>query len=331
MAIYGDSFFVHLSNKFTYFKSADINNYNLPDNCDVIAISFFCNNYLLIQATINFYQPKTKKLLVYISEPTENGLIDFLKNQESNVFFFGDAVLNEKVDNFSTVISWFMSPINYYKEYYWAKRLAYKSQINRFNKNYMFDCLLGTKKSHRNLIYNFINTHPEQKKFILTYYKNFECMLDHGIWDFPDSSITGHNITIQNTEVNVYSILPVSIYNDSYYSIVAETTCLEEHNQYTEKIAKPIIAKRPFVVFSGSNYLKNLRSLGFKTFHSIIDESYDSEPVLSKRFKLIFEQIEYMLTADPQDIYDRCRPMLEHNHNHFINTNWWAPILQHLE
>jgi hypothetical protein len=44
----------------------------------------------------------------------------------------------------------------------------------------------------------------------------------------------------------------------------------------TEKTAKPIWAKRLFVMFGTPGFLKKLHELGFKTFDHVIDESYDS-------------------------------------------------------
>jgi hypothetical protein len=57
-----------------------------------------------------------------------------------------------------------------------------------------------------------------------------------------------------------------------------------------------------FIVFGGYQYLKNLRQLGFKTFNSVIDESYDDEPDYKLRGEKICQQISYLLQQDPKQI-----------------------------
>ena len=104
-------------------------------------------------------------------------------------------------------------------------------------------------------------------------------------------------------------------YIDTYFSLVTETICAESNHSFrTEKIAKPIIAKRLFVVFSGPRYLEKLRSLGFRTFDGIIDESYDQESNDLKRFARAVEQMRYLSTQDPVELYQQVQPILEHNH-----------------
>jgi hypothetical protein len=80
-------------------------------------------------------------------------------------------------------------------------------------------------------------------------------------------------------------------YLDSYFNIVTET-CFEDGQIFlTEKIIKPLLGLQPFLVVSSPNYLKKLKELGFKTFDSIWDESYDiildNEDRLIKIFDLI--------------------------------------------
>ena len=36
-----------------------------------------------------------------------------------------------------------------------------------------------------------------------------------------------------------------------------------------------MMSSKPFIVLGSKHFLKNLRSIGFKTFHPVIDESYD--------------------------------------------------------
>jgi len=64
-------------------------------------------------------------------------------------------------------------------------------------------------------------------------------------------------------------------YNQFQIELVAETMCAGITFFPTEKTFRPITGRRPFLVFGPVNFLNNLQQLGFKTYHSCWDESYD--------------------------------------------------------
>ena len=76
-------------------------------------------------------------------------------------------------------------------------------------------------------------------------------------------------------------------YNDTNCSLVSETNDNDYEVFMTEKIWKPIIAQQVFVVHGNHLYLQKLREIGFKTFSSYFDESYDLEPNADKRIDAI--------------------------------------------
>ena len=89
-----------------------------------------------------------------------------------------------------------------------------------------------------------------------------------------------------NTDNSNYRGYPYDpkLYEDTAISIVAETNDIgvegvatTEEFWVTEKICRPMFNYHPFVVLSTPFFLKNLRSLGYQTFDTIIDESYDKE------------------------------------------------------
>jgi len=92
---------------------------------------------------------------------------------------------------------------------------------------------------------------------------------------------------------------------------------------FSEKEAKPIIAKRPFIIVGAKDHLKAFRNLGFKTFSPVIDESYDNEPNKDKRVHMIFDAMEKLSKKDPIEVYQTLEPILEHNKKHFENKNNW--------
>lgn len=90
----------------------------------------------------------------------------------------------------------------------------------------------------------------------------------------------------------------------------------------TEKIFKPIIARRPFIVAANANYLKTLKELGFKTFNKWWDESYDSDDLnLKESLEIINRNLIFINSKSETQllgIYEDMKPILEHNYKRMI-------------
>jgi len=103
----------------------------------------------------------------------------------------------------------------------------------------------------------------------------------------------------------------------SLWQIVTETIFYEEKLHLTEKIFKPIVLRRPFVLIGASGNLSYLREYGFKTFDRWINEDYDNEPDPDLRIKKAVDEIKKLQGKNLQDLYNEMLPILEYNHNHF--------------
>ena len=64
-------------------------------------------------------------------------------------------------------------------------------------------------------------------------------------------------------------------YHNFAVEIVCETYTLGNTFFPTEKTIRPIMAAKPMFVYAPRYYLARLRNLGFKTYHTLWDESYD--------------------------------------------------------
>jgi hypothetical protein len=72
----------------------------------------------------------------------------------------------------------------------------------------------------------------------------------------------------------LYNINP-NWYYSSKVNIITETLFEEDAIHITEKTWKAIYLGIPFVICASLNHLEGLKRMGFQTFHSLIDESYD--------------------------------------------------------
>ena len=203
-----------------------------------------------------------------------------------------------------------------------------------------FDALLGLEKPHRNFVHNAIEENHLQQKFLTTYTKDTARWLsqDNGEFDNefkreflhePDienfhEAIThsAMQVEYQGQTLALSVIVPIQIYNQTAYSIVAETHADNRHSFFTEKIFKPMLAHRLFVVFSGWKYLKNLRALGFQTFGNVIDESYDLIENNEQRWLAAFEQVKRLCKIDQAEVLEKISDQVQHNYNLIMDTRW---------
>lgn len=84
----------------------------------------------------------------------------------------------------------------------------------------------------------------------------------------------------------------------------------------TEKTYKPIACHRPFIMFTTPYFLQEFKTLGYKTFHPYIDESYDTIEDNKERLEAIANEVE-RLSNLPDDEYrnviTKCEEIAEHN------------------
>jgi hypothetical protein len=231
-------------------------------------------------------------------------------------------------------MDWFINTRSFYERHPLLEQLTPCD-----TKEKIFDILLGCRRQHRDFIYNHARATSLDKSSILTYYKFAHLELsnnDNFIWESditPLETIT-HSIgkvKYHNEEMSISTIVPISIYNQTAYSVVAETNFDNDYSFYTEKIVKPILAERLFIVFSGQYYLRNLRSLGFKTFDGIIDETYDTIEDPASRFGQAFKQMEYLITLSQADVLEQIREIVQHNKRVMFETDWQQQFHTNLE
>ena len=85
-----------------------------------------------------------------------------------------------------------------------------------------------------------------------------------------------------------------TLYEKTKYSLVAETHYENNPFLLTEKTARPILNKHPFVIASTVGFLKQLHEFGYHTFNELWPEEYDLETDTTKRLSLVADTVEYI-------------------------------------
>lgn len=137
------------------------------------------------------------------------------------------------------------------------------------------------------------------------------------------------NITVNRENPIDIVDLDVHYHNNSYFSIVTETTFYKDIQLnftncntldslfLTEKTFRPIALKHPFLLVSRYKSLKALKDLGYKTFHPFINESYDNENNDKIRLHMILNEVERLCKLSDEEwiqLQRKIKPILEHNH-----------------
>lgn len=126
----------------------------------------------------------------------------------------------------------------------------------------------------------------------------------------------------KHTKNEVINSINVDHYCNSYFSLVSETETSDRCIFITEKTYKVIYAGHPFILWGSPGMLKYLRSIGYKTFPTLFDESYDNELDPVKRLAMILAEVKKFkeLNSDEkQNLIKMQNDIVEHNYQHLLS------------
>ena len=198
---------------------------------------------------------------------------------------------------------------------------VFSRRYSEDRRNFLLDLLINhiLEASH----FTFSNGHPDFPTFV---------SLDNMMTNLPSYMYNYENQIREWLSKVPYSVeydVPASsdIYKlslDSYINVVLETHV--EHNingvLLTEKIFKPIVVKKPFIVYGQHNILQSLREQGFRTFDGIINESYDLIVDSNKRRLAIVQElvrINQLFDNKFHELVEQCKEICEYNYNVYLN------------
>jgi hypothetical protein len=104
------------------------------------------------------------------------------------------------------------------------------------------------------------------------------------------------------------------------WHVVSETVFYYPKLHLTEKIFKPIVHRRPFILVAAPGNLAYLKSYGFKTFDRWIDESYDTIEDNDQRIQAITQELAKLCKLNREELetmYQEMQEILDYNFNHF--------------
>jgi hypothetical protein len=175
--------------------------------------------------------------------------------------------------------------------------------FRHLHENYKNDSLLSYNATAASWNHRFAPEFNDDKKW---YDLNCPVLLD-----FEKSSGW---VPFQDSLSNIHKH-----YHTYFAEIVCETD-LYSNKFFTEKTLKNFHLGKPFLLFAGSGSLDYLKSKGFQTFGSFINEDYDSINCPRSRYLAIIQEIDRLAKIskfDLQTILHKLEPVLIHNRQRF--------------
>lgn len=132
---------------------------------------------------------------------------------------------------------------------------------------------------------------------------------------FVDDTVGHGNFSAQ------FGHIDYKLFQSCFLHVVNETVFYYNKLHLTEKIFKPIVCRRPFVLVAAPGNLAYLRSYGFRTFEPWIDESYDNVTNNNQRLHMIAQQIKQIAQLTESErtaMHQEMQEVLQHNYNHFF-------------
>jgi hypothetical protein len=90
----------------------------------------------------------------------------------------------------------------------------------------------------------------------------------------------------------------------------------------TEKTFKCLKHGHPFVLFAPPGSLAALRDLGYRTFDSVIDNTYDLVQDNTLRYLAVIRCLHKLALIQPNDLYNSCVEDLQHNQQVFLASKY---------
>jgi hypothetical protein len=308
-------------------------------------------DYKLAMVEVNYARPhltaeeltqlRNCNRVIVKSMELESRIIDIIYQFDlPNFTFVLNGILNQPLQNaYVDQEMFWMNSTAYPYQHEWVENTH--SKLAAFaTKPYMFDVLYGLEKPHRIFVKQLLSTADTNWFYQTPFFVGGGPNGQFQNLNFDQSDLWEDEIEFDpqwnyrcrylETEMRISQVLPFKIYNKTAYTVVLETWADNCYSFFTEKIVKPMLAYRLFVVISGQYYLRNLRNLGFRTFDGIIDESYDNEPDNYVRWTQAIKQAQWLCQQPQQEILSQIAPVVLHNYRVLTNLNF-SKVNQHAE
>ena len=121
-------------------------------------------------------------------------------------------------------------------------------------------------------------------------------------------------------------------YQQTAIEVILETIFDDQRWHLTEKTLRPIACGQPFILLSTPHSLDYLRSYGFKTFDSVIDESYDKIKDPLQRMQAVIDLMQRISCSDNKtSIFKQLFQIAKYNQRRFFSTKFHQQVVEEFQ
>ena len=221
------------------------------------------------------------------------------------------------------------------------------SDLHTWNKQKIFYALFGRPTAARLGLAGYLFSHHGQSTHLhfsaptcIGNLVQFELdkLLEFRIASVGEAAVIINQLPILLSSAGLYTANHGYYYHDpltQYYRDILIDVVVESHVKGrtffpTEKTARPMWLKKPFIIFASRDYLDYLHQMGFKTFCSYWSEDYDGYEGRDRFLRIInlFDHITQLPKQELYDMYLDMQPILEYNYQLLLNQSYSSEITQ---
>lgn len=221
--------------------------------------------------------------------------------------------------------------------FFFKKILKIPEQLHQWNQTKIFFCLYGRPAAGRLALAGHLFNRYNQQSLIhfstnIDDYKfEFDKLLSYDVASMSDASeLLQHLPLLQSSNAqyspNEYDFRDklTELYQNILIDIVGETFVLGETFFPTEKTTRPMLLKKPFIVFASRDYLAYLRQMGFQTFHGFWDEDYDGFETKDRLLRMyqVIADVSTRTVDELVEMHKQMQPILDHNYNLLMSQSY---------
>jgi hypothetical protein len=231
---------------------------------------------------------------------------------------------------------------------FWFNRIAnINANLHTWDQQKIFLCFYHRPSAARLALAGHLNQYYTDQSII---HFSFNTSQD-SLFQFEFDKLLNYDISSVVPAANLLKSLPIlqgskdrhtqfhgydyedpltAMYTHALVDLVGETHVQGRTFFPTEKTTRPMLLKKPFIVFASRNYLTYLRQMGFQTFHGFWDEDYDGFETKDRLLRIyqVIQNIASRSRDELEDMYQLMQPILDHNYNLLITQSYNTPITE---
>lgn len=261
-------------------------------------------------------------------------------------------LLNKFIFEKVTINSW--NPLEHHTKYhivfkgknFWFSKIEKIDPVlHTWNRNKIFYCLFGRPTASRLGLAGYLfNNYPSLTHLHFSANTGIDDLVNFEL----DKLLTYRTASIQEAGILInelplllsspekytkcngfdYSDPLTTLYQDIFIDVLAESHVAGNTFFPTEKTARPMWLKKPFIIFGSKNYLDYLHQMGFKTYCDFWSEDYDGYEGRDRFVKILelLDQLAKKSIPELENMYCNMQHILDHNYNLLVTQTYRTNI-----